>query len=162
MSPNIWTIVNMWTDCEFAFLQKLSSLQSSQCVLFDSGHCIQLSWIFLLSLVSHISLSFCSRSKPPAAHASAHALWINANFKKTELKPLDQWSQTQFLEGHSSWEFSSNQLQITPVWKFRVFWIPWLAGSGVFDLGWSIGEGWTNSRVKLKAARCIKHHKFIF
>ncbi len=24
--------------------------------------------------------------------------------------PLDQWSQTQFLEGHSSAQFSSNQL----------------------------------------------------
>ncbi len=31
---------------------------------------------------------------------------------------LKQWSQTQFLEGHSSAEFSSNQLQITPAWKF--------------------------------------------
>ncbi len=31
-----------------------------------------------------------------------------------------QWSQTQFLEGYSSAEFSSNQLQITPVWKFLV------------------------------------------
>ncbi len=26
---------------------------------------------------------------------------------------LKQWSQTQFLEGHSSAEFSSNQLQVT-------------------------------------------------
>ncbi len=33
---------------------------------------------------------------------------------------LDQWSQTQFLEGHSSAEFSSNQLQLTPAWKFLV------------------------------------------
>ncbi len=33
---------------------------------------------------------------------------------------LDQWPQTQFLEGHSSAEFSSNQLQITPAWKFLV------------------------------------------
>ncbi len=31
---------------------------------------------------------------------------------------LEQWSQTQFLEGHNSAEFSSNQLQITPAWKF--------------------------------------------
>ncbi len=30
------------------------------------------------------------------------------------------WSQTQFLEGHSSAQFSSNQLQITPAWKFLV------------------------------------------
>ncbi len=33
---------------------------------------------------------------------------------------LDQWSQTQFLEDHSSAEFSSNHLQITPTWKFLV------------------------------------------
>ncbi len=33
---------------------------------------------------------------------------------------LWQWSQTQFLEGHSSAEFSSNQLQITPAWRFLV------------------------------------------
>ncbi len=30
------------------------------------------------------------------------------------------WPQTQFLEGHSSAAFSSNQLQITPAWKFLV------------------------------------------
>ncbi len=37
------------------------------------------------------------------------------------LKGLDShWSQTQFLEGHSSAEFSSDQLQITPAWKFLV------------------------------------------
>ncbi len=30
----------------------------------------------------------------------------------------DQWSQTQFLEGRSSAQFSSNQLQHTPAWKF--------------------------------------------
>ncbi len=35
-------------------------------------------------------------------------------------KALNQWSQTQFLEGHSSAEFSSNQPQITPAWKFLV------------------------------------------
>ncbi len=33
---------------------------------------------------------------------------------------LKHWSQTQFLEGHSSAEFSSNQLQITPAWKILV------------------------------------------
>ncbi len=32
--------------------------------------------------------------------------------------PIGQWSQTQFLEGHSSAEFRSNQLQITLAWKF--------------------------------------------
>ncbi len=31
---------------------------------------------------------------------------------------LNQWSQTQFLEGHSSAQFSSSQLQLTPAWKF--------------------------------------------
>ncbi len=35
-------------------------------------------------------------------------------------KALIQRSQTQFLEGHSSAEFSSSQLQITPAWKFLV------------------------------------------
>ncbi len=30
------------------------------------------------------------------------------------------WSQTQFLEGHSSAQFSSNQLQITTDWSFLV------------------------------------------
>ncbi len=33
---------------------------------------------------------------------------------------VKHWSQTQFLEGHSSAQFSSNQLQLTPVWKFLV------------------------------------------
>ncbi len=33
---------------------------------------------------------------------------------------LEHWPQTQFLEGHSSAEFSSNQLQITPAWTFLV------------------------------------------
>lgn len=33
---------------------------------------------------------------------------------RTDLYPLGQWSQTQFLEGHSSAQFSSNNLQITP------------------------------------------------
>ncbi|KAK2905343.1 hypothetical protein Q8A67_007142 [Cirrhinus molitorella] len=35
-------------------------------------------------------------------------------------EPLAQRSQTQFLEGRSSAEFSSNQLQLTPAWKFLV------------------------------------------
>ncbi len=34
--------------------------------------------------------------------------------------PVGQWSQTQFLEGHSSAEFSSNQLKITLALKFLV------------------------------------------
>ncbi len=33
---------------------------------------------------------------------------------------VHQRSQTQFLEGHSSAEFSFNQLQLTPVWKLLV------------------------------------------
>ncbi len=65
---------------------------------------------------------------------------------------LDHWSQTQFLEGHSSAEFSSNQLHLTPAWKFLVIqksliiWIRcvwfglelnstelWLSRNGVWD-----------------------------
>ncbi len=54
---------------------------------------------------------------------------------------LEQWSQTQFLEGHSSAEFSSNQLQITPAWKFLmilktlIIWIRcvWLGIQGFMD-----------------------------
>ncbi len=38
----------------------------------------------------------------------------------TWAKNLYQWSQTQFLEGHSSAQYSSNQLQLTPAWKFLV------------------------------------------
>jgi len=33
---------------------------------------------------------------------------------------LEQWFQTQFLKGHSHAEVSSNQLQLTPAWKFLV------------------------------------------
>ncbi len=43
--------------------------------------------------------------------------WTLKDFKDLLLM---HWSQTQFLEGHSSAQFSSNQLQITPVWKFLV------------------------------------------
>ncbi len=45
---------------------------------------------------------------------------LNQNHLITNILNLDQWSQTQFLEGHSSAEFSSNQLQIIPTWKFLV------------------------------------------
>ncbi len=37
----------------------------------------------------------------------------------TFLVPI-HWSQTQFLEGRSPAQFSSNKLQITPAWKFLV------------------------------------------
>ncbi len=42
--------------------------------------------------------------------------------KKREISrnTIDQWCQTQFLEGLSSAQFSSNQLQLTPAWKFLV------------------------------------------
>ncbi len=44
---------------------------------------------------------------------------IESNDKNITFKTaLKQWSQTQYLEGHSSAEFSSKQLQITPAWKF--------------------------------------------
>ncbi len=36
------------------------------------------------------------------------------------IDPLQQWSQTQFPEGHSFAEISSNQLQHTLAWKFLV------------------------------------------
>ncbi len=38
-----------------------------------------------------------------------NALLLKVTFHNT----VGEWSQTQFLEGHSSAEFSSNQLQIT-------------------------------------------------
>ncbi len=44
----------------------------------------------------------------------------NESLKTGSEVSLKQWSQTQFLEGHSSAEFSSNQPQITPAWKFLV------------------------------------------
>ncbi len=52
-----------------------------------------------------------------------NTLWVNADFlqeRKHHHVPLRQWSQTQFLEGHSSVQSSSNQLQFTPAWKFLV------------------------------------------
>ncbi len=39
---------------------------------------------------------------------------------------LEQWSQTQFLEGHSSVQFSSNQLQLIPAWQFLAILISWI------------------------------------
>ncbi len=49
-------------------------------------------------------------------------LWLTELLQSfpNPLHYVGQWSQTQFLEGHSSAEFSSNQLQFTPAWKFLV------------------------------------------
>ncbi len=56
--------------------------------------------------------------------------------------PLRQWSQTQFLEGHSSAEFISNKLKITAAWSFLVILKAFISWIRCVWLGLELWPSW--------------------